>query len=110
MPSGPDRRRSKLRSKAVIPGALPGSAAEGAAVTRQRVSAALGAGSPPMRNRKAVTPDASAASANRRLAVRSINGAGPRNSITSAPNAGQRSASTAARSRLASSFMTPISK
>lgn len=76
---------------------------------RQRVSAALGTGSPPTRSRKAVTPDDSAASASRRLAVRSSKGAGPRNSTTSAPKAGHRSASTAARSSMASSAIAPIS-
>lgn len=109
MPSGPERRRSRLSSKAVRPGALPASGRDGAADTRQRVSAALGTGSPPIRSSQAVTPDASAASARRRLAVRSSNGALPRNSITSAPSPVQRSASTAARSNSASSAMMPRS-
>lgn len=93
-----------------MPGALPGNGTDGAASTRHRVSAALGTGSPPIRSTKAVTPDVSAASARRRLAVKSSSGARPRSSMTSAPSAGQRNASTAARSSSASSFITPISK
>ncbi|EZP73557.1 hypothetical protein BV96_00998 [Sphingomonas paucimobilis] len=92
-----------------MPGALPGNGSDGAAATRHRVSAALGTGSPPIRSSSAVTPDSSAASARRRLAVRSISGARPRNSMTSAPSPGQRSASTDARSSIASSFITPTS-
>lgn len=91
-----------------MPGPFPGTGSEGAAATRQRVSAALGAGSPPIRSMKAVTPDASAASARRRLAVRSSKGAAPRSSTTSAPKAGQRNASTAARSSVPSSAIRPI--
>jgi len=108
-PSRPARRRIRYRSKALLPGPPPGRVGEGAAATRQRVSAALGTGSPPTRSMKAVTPDASAASASRRLAVRSSKGAGPRNSTTSDPKAGQRSASTAARNSMASSTIMPIS-
>lgn len=96
-------------SNALIPGALPGKGTEGAAVTCQRVSAALGTGSPSIRSSSAVTPDASAASARRRLAVRSRSGARPRSSITSAPSAGQRSASAAACSNSASVAIMPIS-
>lgn len=91
-----------------MPGPFPGTGSEGAAATRHRVSAALGTGSPPTRNMKAVTPDASAASANRRLAVRSSKGAEPCSSTTSPPKAGQRSASTAARNSIPSSVITPI--
>lgn len=108
MPSGPARCRNRRRSNALIPGALPGKGTDGAAATRQRVSAALGAGSAPIRSIRAVTPDPSAASASRRLAVRSSSGARPRISITSAPRAGQRSASTAARSSIPSSVITPV--
>lgn len=109
-PSGPDRRRNRWSMKALIPGALPGSGTDGADVTRQRVSAALGTGSPPTRNRKAVTPEVSAASASRRLAVRSSSVARPCSSTTSAPRPAQRNPSTAARSSMASSAIVPSSR
>ncbi len=88
------------------PGASASSAVEGQAATPQRVAAALGAGAPATRSRRMVTPEASAASWSRRVAVRSSPGARPHASTTSAPSPGQRAASAAARSNAASSATT----
>ena len=90
-------------SKAGRPGALASSADEGADVTDQRVSAALATGSPSIRSNIVVTPDLSAASFIRLLAVRSSLGIFPQPSITTAPNPPQRTASTAARNKLSTS-------
>lgn len=107
MPLGPAFWRSNSTSNAGAPGAWPGSAREGAVATRQRVCAALGTGSASMRSRNSGTPDFSAASVRRRLAVRSRSRILPRLSTTTAPSAAQRSASTAARSKSLSSATSP---
>lgn len=93
-------------SKAGRPGALASSAAEATDATPQRVAAALGVGSAPTRKDRIVTPDVSAASISRRVAVRSIPGARPHASISSVPSPLHRAASAAARSSAASSATT----
>ena len=75
---------------------LAASAREGAARTRQRVSAALGWGEAPPRASNTVTPEAFAASARRRLAVRSNSGAAPHSSMKATPPEGWRAASSPA--------------
>ena len=107
MPAGPDRRRNNSTSKRGAPGACASNAAEAAADTAQRVSAALGTGSASLRSSSAVTPLARAASASRRLAVRSSARILPGHSITTALSAAQRTASVAARSSATSSGMRP---
>lgn len=84
-------------SKAGLPGALAASAEDGAAATCQRVCATLGPGSAASRMRSGVVPDVSAASASRRVAVRSRLPGMPQSSIRTAPSAVQRTASSAAR-------------
>jgi hypothetical protein len=75
-------------SKAGKPGALASSAVDGTAATPQRVAAALGLGSAPTRTLSTVTPEASAASISRRVAVRSSPRAGPALSISKVPSPG----------------------
>ena len=93
-------------SKAGIPGAHASSAADATDATPQRLAAALGEGSAPTLSDSTVTPDASAASISRRVAVRSIPGARPHASISSVPSPLHRAASAAARSNAASSATT----
>lgn len=85
------------------PGAPAAIAIEGAAEMLHLVVAALGIGLVPIRNRNSVTPDFSAASASRRLAVSVNRGALPQNSITTADNPEQAAASTAALNNILSS-------
>ena len=66
------------------PGALPGKGAEGAAATCQREAAALAKMLAGGRSNSAVTPDRSAASAKRRLAVRSSRWVAPISRISAA--------------------------
>lgn len=94
-------------SKVGRPGALPGSAREGAAATSQRVWAALGKGVASSRSRNNGTPDFCAASASRRLAVRSSSRKAPHPSTITAPSSAQRSASTAVFSKAMASGSTP---
>jgi hypothetical protein len=70
------------------PGALAASGTEGPAATRQRVSAAEASSRAPGRIRKTVTPDFSAASARRRVAVRSSALWLPQGSMMTAPSPG----------------------
>ncbi len=74
----------------------------------QRVSAALGAGTASIRTSSTVTPDASAASASLRLAVRSSKGGLRRTSITATPTAEHRTTSAAARSTASGSGDNPM--
>lgn len=97
MPAGPARLRNKVTSKTGFSGALAASGVDGHAATRQRVSAALASSRAPGRIRKTVTPDFSAASARRRVAVRSSARWLPQGSMMTAPSPGQRAASTPAR-------------
>lgn len=107
-PSGPARRRSNSRSKALGPINLsPKGSIEGAEAIRQRVSAALGAGCASSLRSSAITPDPSAARASRRLAVRSRTEGLPQHSITTAASPAQRNASDAARKSIVSSCITP---
>lgn len=69
----------------------------------QRVVAALGTGTASIRSSSNVTPDFSAASTNRRLAVRVSKGAFPQHSITSVPSPEQAAASLAVRNNALSS-------
>jgi hypothetical protein len=94
----PPRWRSSVTLKAGSPGALASSARDGSAVTCQRVRAALGPGLATARSNMTVTPEPSAASARRRLAVRSSKRGSPQGSISTAPSAEQRAASAPARS------------
>lgn len=80
------------------PGALPASGPDGAALTRHRVWAALGAGSMPERTTSAMTPDLAAASASRREAVRSSTAALPHGSRITASTALQLTMSAPTRS------------
>ena len=89
-----------------MPGAPASSAAEATDATPQRLAAALGDGSAPTRSDSTVTPDVSAASISRRVAVRSIPGARPQASINSVPSPVHRAASAAARNKAASSATT----
>lgn len=102
-PAGPPRRRNNSTAKPGRPGALAGSGVEGSPAMLHRVAAALGVGSAPSRSDRIVTPDVSAASISRRVAVRSTRAARPRLSMTSVPSPGQRAASAAARSSATSS-------
>lgn len=86
-------------SKLGWPGASASSGAEGAAATRQRVRAALGASSAATRDISKVAPECSAASVKRRVAVRSISDACPHVSTSAAPRPEQRAASCAARNK-----------
>jgi hypothetical protein len=99
MPDGPERWRSNSRSKVGTPGALAASMTDGADATDQRVAALLGTGSASIRRTNKVTPDFSAASDRRRLAVRSSSGVLPQLSMMTAPEPPLRTASTPARSR-----------
>ena len=83
-------------SKVGRPGALAGRGRDGAAATCHRVNATLGRGVAAMRSRRGVTPDFSAASASRRVAVRSSGLGSPQISITTRPSAAQRTASSPA--------------
>lgn len=76
-------------------------------MTRQRVCAALGPGAASTRSSSSGTPDFSAASASRRLAVRSSSRIAPHPSTITAPNAAQRNASTAVRNSATPSGTTP---
>src|SRR3546814_17519245 len=90
-------RRSSSTSIAGWPGALASSGSDGADRTAQRVWAVLGAGRAETLSSRTVTPDVSAASPRRRLAVRS-RCRGLRQSPTPAtPPSGQRPTSAAAR-------------
>lgn len=66
----------------------------------QRVVAALGAGVASIRSRNSVTPDFSAASASRRLAVRVSKGTFPQHSTTNTPSPEQAAASAAVRNNI----------
>lgn len=68
----------------------------------QRVVAALGTGAASIRSRNKVTPDFSAASASRLLAVKVSKGALPQNSTTRAPSPEQAAASAAVRNKAVS--------
>ena len=92
----PPRWRSSARLKAGSPGAAASRGREGSGATRQRVSAALAIG-PPARSSSVKTPDCSAASSRRRLVVRSSRAGSPQGSISTAPSAAERAASTPAR-------------
>ena len=86
-----------------------GSAIEGAGRTRHRVSATLGLSRAAARTSSTVTPECSAASISRRVAVRSISFDAPQHSTTSVPNPAQRAASAAVRNSIASSAASPSS-
>jgi len=73
----PPRWRSRLMSNVANPGALPGKGTDGADFTCQRVLAALGIGTASPRTNSANTPASAAASASRRVEVRSISFALP---------------------------------
>jgi hypothetical protein len=87
-----------VTAKEGYPGAFAASGADGAARTSHRVAAALGAGDAAMRNMISSAPEVSAASANRRVAVRSSARGSPQGSISTAPSGAQRAPSSAARS------------
>jgi hypothetical protein len=76
---------------------------DAAAPMLQRLAAALPPIVPPVRSRIAGTPEASAASTRRRLAVRSRALGFPQGSTSTAASALQRNASSAARSTQAAS-------
>ena len=95
-----DRLVRRTRYRLRISEGRASSGIEGAALTDQRVSAALGSGSASSRSRNRVTPDFSAASANRRLTVRSSSGHFPQHSTISALRPWQRAASLALLSNL----------
>src|SRR3546814_1655146 len=59
VPDGPDLWRNKVMSKVGVPGALAANARDGADATDQRVCAALGTGSAPVRSNSRVVPDRS---------------------------------------------------
>ena len=107
MPEGPARRRSNSSSNIGGPAALASKARDGAAPTDQRVSAALGTGPASSRSSNKVTPDCSAASASRRLAVRSSSGHWPQHSTISACRPGPRAASAALLSNALASGACP---
>ncbi|MNS31079.1 hypothetical protein D3C72_631230 [compost metagenome] len=96
----PPRRRSRVAEKDGRPGAPPSSGSEAQDAIDQRVSAALGQGSAPARARNSVAPPVSAASANRRLAVRLKALASPQALSRTAPTAGLRRASSPTASRV----------
>ena len=99
-PPGPSRLRVRVAVKAGAP--QSSSPSDGAAVTRQRVAAALGISSAPSRSRKTVTPRAAAPKARRRLATRSKALGWPFNSKTRAPTCGQaRMSAPAAKASVA---------
>lgn len=80
---------------------------EGAAPTCHRVCAALGEGVAAMRSAITVTPEASAASASLRLAVRSSARGSRHSSTTATPTSPQRVTSAAARSTASASGSVP---
>lgn len=89
------------------PGAFPGSSRDGAAAICQRVCAALGDGSASILSRNSGTPDFSAASVRRRLAVKSSLFIRPQPSTITALNAALRKPSTAVRRSVVSSGAKP---
>ena len=96
-PATPPRWRNRSMSYAGDPGASAASAVDSAGLTRHRVVAALGPGSP-RRTNSVKTPVAAARHAMRRDAVRSNSGAGSHGSTTAAPTAEHATTSPAARS------------
>lgn len=98
MPAGPARRRSNSISNIGRPGASASNPSDAAERTDQRVSAALGTGSASTRSISTVVPDRSAASASRRLAVRSSAGHLPQHSTINADRPAHRAESAAPRS------------
>ena len=111
-PGGIPRARNSSASHAGAPGARGsnGWTRLGALATRQRIRAPLKLAWPPSRIKKAATPDRSAATASRRVAVKSRALGSPHNSPITAPRPGHLRPSSiahkAARESCASTWMS----